>query len=73
MSDTVEKELGTAQDLSVDEFLRTLVGQMFENDNDTSYLQADLKADDGTTSKLEFKIRIVSINGIRTRDEEDSE
>lgn len=72
MSDQVEKELGKAQDLTVDEFLRTLVGQMFENDNDTSYLSASLKADDGTESDLEFKIRIMSINGIRTNDEEDS-
>ena len=65
------KELGEAPDLSTDEFLRTVVGQMFENDNDTSYLTAKLKASDGSESTLEFKIRIMSINGIATRDEED--
>ena len=64
------KELGEAPDLTVDEFLRTVVAQMFENDNDTSYLNAKLKATDGSESDLEFKIRIMSINGIPTRDED---
>ena len=65
------KELGEAPDLTVDEFLRTVVAQMFENDNDTSYLNAKLKATDGSESDLEFKIRIMSINGIPTRDQDD--
>ena len=71
MTDETVKELGEAPDLTVDEFLRTLVAQMFENDNDTSYLNAKLKATDGSESDLEFKIRIMSINGIPTRDEDD--
>lgn len=70
MSDSI-KELGEAPDLTVDEFLRTMVGQMFENDNDTTYLNAILKATDGSESQLEFKIRIMSINGIPTRDEDE--
>jgi hypothetical protein len=65
------QELGEAPDLSMDEFLRITVAQMFENDNDTSYLNAKLKATDGTESELEFKLRLVSINGILTRDEDD--
>lgn len=65
------KELGEAPDLTVDEFLRTLVGQCFENDNDTTFLNATLKATDGSESTLEFKIRIMSINGIPTREEKD--
>ncbi len=65
------KELGNAPDLTVDEFLRTVVAQMFENDNDTSYLNAKLQATDGSESDLEFKIRIMSINGVPTRDEDD--
>lgn len=65
------KDLGEAPDLTVDEFLRTVVAQMFENDNDTSYLNAKLKATDGSESDLEFKIRIMSINGIPTRDEDE--
>jgi len=71
MSNESVKELGEAPDLTVDEFLRTVVAQMFENDNDTSYLNAKLKASDGSESDLEFKIRIMSINGIPTREEED--
>lgn len=71
MSEETVKEMGEATDLTVDEFLRILVAQMFENDNDTSYLNAKLKATDGSESDLEFKIRIMSINGIATRDEED--
>ena len=71
MSNETVKELGEAPDLTVDEFLRTVVAQMFENDNDTSYLNAKLKATDGSESDLEFKIRIMSINGIPTRDEDD--
>ena len=72
-NDEQVKELGEAPDLTVDEFLRTVVAQMFENDNDTSYLNAKLVATDGTESDLEFKIRIMSINGIATREEETEE
>lgn len=74
MSDAVnEKELGEANDVSMDDFLRTLLSQMFENDNDTSTLKAELKGTDGSTSTLEFSMRIVSINGVKTRDDEDDE
>lgn len=71
MSNESVKELGEAPDLTVDEFLRTVVAQMFENDNDTSYLNCKLKATDGSESDLEFKIRIMSINGIPTREEDE--
>jgi hypothetical protein len=71
MTDTV-KELGEAPDLTVDEFLRICVSQMFENDNDTSYLTAKLSATDGTESTLEFKVKLEAINGIKTRDEDDA-
>lgn len=76
MSDTTDeetssvKELGKAEDLSSDELLRTIVGQMFENDNDTSTLTAVLKSQDGVESVLEFEIRITSINGTKTRPDE---
>jgi hypothetical protein len=68
MSNETTKELGEAPDLTVDAFLRTVVAQMFENDNDTSYLDAKLKATDGSESDLKFQIRIISINGVNTRD-----
>ena len=67
------KELGEANKLTVDELLRTMIAQMFENDNDTTYLNATLAATDGTESQLEFKVRIISINGIKTRDDDDKE
>ena len=72
MSDNVsEKDLGSAEDLTMDEFLRTLVSQMFENDNDTTHLIAKLRAADGSESDLEFEVRVLSINGVKTRDSED--
>jgi hypothetical protein len=64
------KELDEAPNMTMDEFLRVLVGQCFENDNDTTYLNATLKAPDGGTSELEFQIRIMSIDGVKTRDED---
>lgn len=69
MSDKITKDLPNAGDLKVDELLRTLVGQMFEADNDTTTLFATLETADGTPSELEFEIHITSINGIRTRTE----
>lgn len=73
MSNEGVKELGTAEDISMDSFLRTAVQQMFENDNDTLYMNAKLKATDGTESELEFKLAILSINGIKTRYEDEDD
>ena len=69
----VIKELKEAPDVTVDELLRTVIAQMFENDDDTSYLNAKLRASDGTESDLEFMFRLVSINGVETRTKEDDE
>ena len=63
------KDLDNAQDLKVDELLRTIVGQMFEADNDRTTLYATLEAADGTTSELEFVIHVTKINGVATRAE----
>ena len=65
--DTITKDLPDAGDLKVDELLRTLIGQMFEADNDTTTLFATLETADGTPSELEFQIHIMSINGTKTR------
>jgi len=70
MSNDTKQTLGTAEDLSMAAFLRTVVQQMFENDNDTTFLTANLKALDGSESTLEFKLAILSINGVKTRYEE---
>ncbi len=69
MADTIEKDLDNAQDLKVDELLRTIVGQMFEADNDMTTLYATLEAADGTTSELEFVVHVTKINGVETRAE----
>ena len=69
MTDKIEKDLPDAGDLKVDELLRTLIGQMFEADNDTTTLFATLETADGTPSELEFQIHIMSINGTKTRAE----
>lgn len=57
-------DLGEADKLTMDEFARRLIGQMFENDNDTSTLTTTLVNDqDNTTSVVVFDIIIKSING----------
>ncbi len=65
----IVKDLDNAHDLKVDELLRTIVGQMFEADNDQTTLYATLEAADGTTSELEFVIHVTKINGVETRAE----
>ena len=76
MSDTeqhTEKELGEASKLTMDEFIRTLVGQMFENDNDTAKLEVELEGTNANKPpKIEVEMRLVSINGVKTREDEES-
>jgi len=69
MSDVTTKELAPASQLTMDEFLREVISQMFENDNDTTQLQADLESAGGETSTLVFQVRIESINGVATRED----
>lgn len=71
MSSDNVKEFGEASTVTMDEFLRTALGQMFECDNDTSELVASLEATDGSTSELKFEIRITEINGVKCREDED--
>jgi len=63
MTTEVEKLWNDGLDLKMDEFLRTLLTQMFESDNGTSYITADMGSGDKAT-KVELKVSIVSINGI---------
>jgi hypothetical protein len=61
-------ELGVADKLTMDEFVRTMVKQMFENDNDTATLEVSLNGTDNKdTPKLELEVRLTSINGTPTR------
>lgn len=69
MSDEVNvKELGEASELPTDDFVRQVIGQLFASDNDTTNLRCSMDNDDGTKSDVEFQIRLIAINGIKTGD-----
>lgn len=69
----VKTDIGLADELTMDELIRTMVAQMFENDNDTATLEVVLNGTDASEPpKLELEIRLVSINGVPTRTEGDS-
>lgn len=70
MSNESVTELGAVEELSMDKFIRTAVDEMFKNDNDTLYMKATLKTNAGSTSELEFKLSIESINGVKTQRED---
>ena len=61
------REFGPANKVNADEVFRTIVGQMFENDNDQSELELTLQGTDGTESVIKFDLTIKSINGVETR------
>jgi len=64
----VKTDIGMADKLTMDDFVRTLVAQMFENDNDTATLDVTLNGTDAKTPpKLELEITLKSINGVATR------
>ncbi len=66
----VKTEIGTADELTMDSFMRTVIGQMFENDNDTATLEVVLNGTDSAEPpKLQLEIRLTSINGVKTRSE----
>jgi len=75
MSDAemVDKKIGEADKLTMDEFLRTLISQMFENDNDVATLTAVLQTTDGSEPPtIEVELRLSSINGTKTRSADDA-
>jgi hypothetical protein len=66
--DTVKTDVGLADELTMDAFIRTVVAQMFENDNDTATLEVVLNGTDADEApKLEIELRLTSINGTPTR------
>ena len=66
--DIVKTKIGEAKDLTMDSFMRTMVSQMFENDNDTATLEVVLNGTDtAEPPKLEIELKLVSINGVKTR------
>jgi hypothetical protein len=66
--EVVRTDIGLADELTMDALIRTTVSQMFENDNDTATLEVVLNGTDADEPpKLEFELRLVSINGVPTR------
>jgi len=70
--DTVVTDIGLADELTMDDLVRTVVAQMFENDNDVATLEVVLNGTDAKEPpKLEIELRLMSINGQPTRRSED--
>lgn len=66
--DLIKTDLGLADKLSMDDFVRTLVAQMFENDNDEATLEVVLNGTDAPKPpKVRVKITLESINDTPAR------
>jgi len=71
--DVVVTDIGLANELTMDSLVRTVIAQMFENDNDVATLEVVLNGTDAKEPpKLELELRLVSINGQPTRRDEDA-
>ena len=68
MGNVSTQELGKAVDMNMHKFLRKMVAQMYENDNDTSLLEVVLESSMPNTapSTLVVQLKLVSINGMPT-------
>lgn len=73
MSDDIKKkDIGLADQLVMDDFVRTLVGLMFDCDNDTAELEVVLNnTDGGEKPRLLLELKLTAINGKPTQGEED--
>jgi len=58
-----ERELGKPTDVTADDMIRAMVGQLWENDNDEGELSCTLEGADGNISTIVFGITIKSIDG----------
>ena len=68
--DKVTQDIGLAEQVTMDDFMRTLIGQMFENDNDTATLEVVLNGTDADNPpRIELELKLTSINGVKTRPE----
>ena len=68
MGNVSTQELGKAVDITMHKFLRKMVAQMYENDNDTSLLEVVLESSMPNTapSTLIVQLKLMSINGMPT-------
>ena len=63
----VRTDLGLADQTNMDSVIRTVIAQMFENDNNVATLEVVLNGTDASTPpKLEIELKLVSINGTPT-------
>ncbi len=63
----VRTDLGLADEVNMDSVVRTIVAQMFENDNNVATLEVVLNGTDAPSPpKLEIELRLKSINGAPT-------
>lgn len=66
-NDMSTTDLGLAEKTNMDDVIRTMVSQMFENDNDEATLEVTLNGTDAATPpRIEFTVRLSSINGVPT-------
>jgi len=71
-ANVVKTDIGLADQLTMDSFMRTMVAQMFESDNDTATLEVVLNGTDSPQPPtLEIEMRLISINGVKTRGDSD--
>lgn len=66
--DVDKTDIGLADKVTMDEFMRTLIAKMFENDNDLAELQVVLNGTDAEDPPtLTLEMRLTAINGEPTR------
>lgn len=70
-AEVVRTDIGHADKTTMDDLIRTMVAQMFENDNDTATLDVVLEGSDTDPAPtLTLEVRLTSINGVPTRSAE---
>lgn len=66
--DIDKTDIGEADKVTMDSFMRTLIAKMFENDNDLAELQVVLNGTDSEDPPtLTIEMRLTAINGSPTR------
>lgn len=69
-SKLIRTDIGPAESITMDDFCRTLVEKMFENDNNVANLEVTLNSSNtDNPPKIEIELCLVSINGVKTRSE----
>jgi hypothetical protein len=61
------RDLGISTEITADDVFRSIIAQMFENDNDESEIACTLVDKRGKQCNVVFDLIITSIDGIKTR------